>query len=314
MIERARALNWWTGRISDAELAEWTGMAPRAVGIILNLPALRQGVVGGGRGARFTRRIDPRVRNAVAIVHALSQAGLSLELSSNIVTATPYLLSVVRELIDFMPPLVSTVQLAKVDPKGNWLPTDTVPGPVWGRFVRPCRNLNNPNPTAGELYYVEAGDFRINTSQGTFVVNRQHLGLEDVELVPLTDEPVYAGELDQLGLLTVEKTESVYHLDDHLLVVDGKWIFHKTPYPSPIETMMKLIAGGRTKREEITFNYKPISVIEPDGKTVRVIGWGKDEEEQERANKALPHFSSLLDVNVTLAVRRMKRRALGVEA
>jgi len=129
----------------------------------------------------------------------------------------------------------------------------------------------------------------------------------------MTKEPVYGGEEDPLGLLIGRNTESIPQLDDHILVVNGKWVFHKSPDPSPSETMLNLQAGIPTKLNELTFDFEPISLIEPDRKTVRVIGWGKDEEEQNRARKALEHFSARLDVNVTFAVRRMKRRALGVE-
>lgn len=309
-MDRQKALNWWTGRISDQELAEWSGMAPRAVGLVLNLPRLRSGVTGGGRGGRFTRRIDPKARNAVAIIQALSESGLTFELASNIVSATPYLLGAVTELVDFSHPFDGVRMLAVEDPEGNWLPTDIVPGPVWGRFVRPCRAIDNPNPSIGEVYFIDADKFRTNTSHGTFVINGPR---RDLELVPLTEGPIYGGEPDPLGLLMGSKTESVDRFDDHLLIVDGKWIFHKSPEPSPQQALLEVTAGNLQPLEELTFDLDPISVIEPDRKSVRVIGWGRDEDEQDRARKALKNFTGLLDVNVTFAVRRMKRRALGVE-
>jgi len=98
VMDRQKALNWWTGRISDQELADWSGMARRAVGLVLNLPKLRDGVSGGGRGGRYSRRISPNARNAVAVIQAMSEAGLTFELAANIVSATPYL--VVREQRD----------------------------------------------------------------------------------------------------------------------------------------------------------------------------------------------------------------------
>ena len=52
---REKHINWWIGKFSDAELAEWSGMSKRAVGIVLNLPQLKTGVSGGGRGSKHTR-------------------------------------------------------------------------------------------------------------------------------------------------------------------------------------------------------------------------------------------------------------------
>lgn len=300
--------------MSDQDMAAWTGMAQRAVGLVLALPALRGGVHGGGRGARLTRRIDPKVRNAVAIVQALSESGIPFELAANVATAAPYMLSAVTQLIDFAPPLSSIVMLPVVDPDGGWLSTDLVPQDVWGRQVRPCRDVDNPDPSIGEVYLISADNFRLNTTHGTMVVNRRQFDLDDVELVPLTDGPVYAGEHDPLGFLVGSKTETAPRLDEHLLIVDGKWIVHKSPDPSPLEAMQNWWAGKKPKEEPLTFDFDPIAVIENDRRTVRVIGWGRDEEEQDKARWALEHNAGLLDINMTFSVRRMKRRALGVEA
>lgn len=313
MLDRDKVINWWTGRISDPDLAEWTGMAPRAVAIVLNLPHMRSGVGGGGRGSRHTRRVDRKTRNAVAIVHALSEAGLTLELATNIIGATPVIASMPTEVVDYRAPLAGIRSLSMVDPKGNWLPTDTVPWHVWERFVFPCYNVENPKPGPGDTLEVPLEQFAPNEN-GVMLVDRSSSSLPNLEIKSLTDAPVYSGEIDPLGLYIYEnyQPETLPRFDDHILIVNSRWIFIKSPNPSPMHAMQNFIAGEFNKSKPVEYEFDPVSVIEADKKTVRVIGWGRDDEEQERARYHLKNFDSLLDVNITLAVRKMKRRAYGL--
>ncbi|PWR24212.1 hypothetical protein [Zavarzinia aquatilis] len=314
MLDRDKVVNWWTGRISDQELAEWTGMAPRAVAIVLGLPSMRAGVTGGGRGSRHVRRINPKTRNAVAIVHALSEAGLPLELAANIIGATPAIAAMPTEIVDYRDPSYGIRSMMSVDPKGNWLLTDMVPWHVWERFVFPCYSIDNPNPTAGDIVNVPYDAFEPNTERGTMRVDRSAQGLPNVELKPLTEKPVYAGEVDPLGLYAYEnyRTEALPRFDDHVLIVNGRWIFTKSPDPSPMDTMSDLMSGISDGSNPIEYDLDPVSVIEADRKTVRAIGFGRDQEEQNRALYHLDNFDSLLNVNATLALRKMKRRAYGL--
>lgn len=314
MHDRDKVINWWVGRMSDQDLAEWTGMAPRAVGIVLNLPHMRAGISGGGRGSKNTRRIEAKTRNAVAIIHAMSEAGMTFELATNIIAATPVLASMPTQVIDWHPILSGIAPLMVADPAGSWLPTDKVPENIWGRFVYPCYSVDNPQPTAGDILEVPYGDFAPNTDRGTMLVDRSAFGMPNLELKPLTDKPVYAGEIDPLGLYTYEnyRSEALPRFDDHVLVVNGHWVFIKSPDPRPMEAMQNVMAGEFNQSKPIKYDLDPVSVIESDKKTVRVIGWGRDEEEQERARYHLANFDSLLDVNMTLAVRKMKRRAYGL--
>ncbi|MBN9241917.1 MAG: hypothetical protein J0I98_03905 [Mesorhizobium sp.] len=313
MLDRDKVINWWTGRISDPELAEWTGMAPRAVAIVLNLPHMRAGVSGGGRGSRHTRRVDPKTRNAVAIVHALSEAGLTLELATNIIGATPVIAGTPTEVVDYRAPLAGVRSMMMVDPKGNWLPTDIVPWHVWERFVFPCYSIDNPKPRHGDILEVPFDQFTPNET-GVMFVDRSGSDLPNLEIKSLTEAPVYSGEIDPLGLYTYEnyQAETLPRFDEHILIVNGRWVFIKSPDPSPMHAMQNFMAGEFNKGKSIEYDFDPVSVIEPDKKTVRVIGWGRDEEEQERARYHLNNFDSLLDVNITLAVRKMKRRAYGL--
>lgn len=313
MLDRDKVIDWWTGRISDPDLAEWTGMAPRAVAIVLNLPHMRAGVCGGGRGSRHTRRVDPKTRNAVAIVHALSEAGLTLELATNVIGATSVIASMPTEVVDWRAPLAGIRSMMMVDPKGNWLPTDMVPWHVWERFVFPCYSIDKPKPSPGDILEVPFEQFTPNEN-GVMFVDRSGSGLPNLEIKSLTDKPVYSGEIDPLRLYTFEnyQAETLPRFDDHILIVNGRWVFIKSPDPSPIHAMQNFTPGDFNKGKPIEYNFDPVSVIEADKKTVRVIGWGRDEEEQERARYHLKNFDSLLDVNITLAVRKMKRRAYGL--
>lgn len=313
MLDRDKVISWWTGRISDSELAEWTGMAPRAVAIVLNLPHMRAGITGGGRGSRHTRRVDPKTRNAVAIVQALSEAGLTLELSTNIIGATPVIASTPTEVVDWCEPFAGVRSLMMVDPKGNWLPTDVVPEHVWERFVFPCCSTDEANPGPVDIFEVPFEKFTPNEN-GIMIVDRSAHGLPNLELKSLTDRPVYSGEIDPLGLYLYEnyQAETLPRFDEHILIVNGRWVFIKSPEPSPMHAMQQFMAGSFKKGSEIEYDFDPVSVIEADKKTVRVIGWGRDEKEQERAHDHLKNFDSLLDVNITLALRKMKRRAYGL--
>ena len=302
MLERDKVLNWWTGRISDQEMGEWTGMAPRAVGLVLNMPFMRSGITGGGRGSRHSRRVTPQTRNAVAIVRAMSEAGLSLETATNIIGATPVIASLPTSVVDKEDLSRGVRPLALVDPKGGWLPTDVVPWHVWDRYVLLCHRVENLHPTEGEVLLMAPERF-VPNERGTMVIER---GPEygTIEIKPLTGQPVYAGEIDPLGLYLASNSrpDTLPWADHHLLIVNGRWVFEKSPF-----------GESETKRGEPEgWDIEPISMIEPDRKTVRTIGWGRDDAEQERARYHLENFESLLDVNVTLAIRKMKRRAYGL--
>jgi hypothetical protein len=313
VLNRDKVVNWWIGRMSDQDLAEWTGMAPRAVGLVLNLPYMRGGVSGGGRGSKNTRRIAPKTRNAVPIIHAMAEGGLTFELAANIISATPVLASMPTQIVDWRPSLKGVAPLLMVDPGGNWLMTDMVPENIWHRFVYFCYDVNNPSPTFGDLVQVQCEDFKPNTDRGTMIVDRSDFGRPNLELKPINEKPIYAGEIDQIGFYAYENyvSEAIAGLDDHLLVVNGRWVFHKRPDPTPTTAILNFMEGQSTGKP-IKYDLDPMSVIERDKKTVRAIGFGRDEEEQERARYHLKNYESVLDVNITLAVRKMKRRAYGL--
>lgn len=315
MLDRYRAANWWVGRITDPELGEWTGMAPRAVIIVLGLPYLRAGITGGGRGRRITRRLSAQTRNAVGIIQALNEAGATFELAANIIGATPFLASTITPIIDYTDNRAGVRSLMRVDANGPWLATDIVPAEVWERHVLPCRDVSNPNPGPGDILEMDPAMFVPNTARGTMILDRSGMGLRDLEVVPMTEGPVYRGEKDPLSFYApgVDLPTAAAQFDDHLLIVNGRWVFHRTPNPSPVDNMDGFMSGYiKDMRPEISIEYELISRIEDDRKTVRPIGANEQETEQKKAEYYLRNADSLLDVNMTLAVRKMKRRALGL--
>jgi hypothetical protein len=313
VLDRERVLNWWTGRLSDAELAEYAGMTTRNLQIVLNMRPLRGGISGGGRGSRHTRRVSQQVRNSVAIIQAMNEAGMTFELAANIVGDTPVMASHPSRVVDWGDTFGGVRSLPMFDPKGNWLPTDIVPWHIWERFVFPCYSVDNSNPRPGDLFEIPFEQLELN-ERGTMVIQRPGMQPETLEIKPLTSRPVYSGEIDPIGLYLYEnhRAESLRRFDDHLVIVNGRWVFIKSPNPRPAEAMQQFLAGQFKKGQEVEYDFDPVSVIERDKKTVRVIGWGQDEEEQNRARYHLKNFDSLLDVNLTLSVRKMKRRAYGL--
>lgn len=285
-------------------------MPTRTVRHVLKLPFLAAGVTGGGVGSRHTRRVAPQTRNAVAILRALGLAGVNLELATNILGETPIIVSMPTEVVDFRDMSSGVCPLAIIDPAGGWLPTDVVPGHVMNRFVFPCVDESDANPGPGDIFEIPADTFKPG-ADGAMTIDRSAIGRSNLRLRSRTATPVYSGEIDPLGLYIRENrvANALPRYDVHLLIVNAKWVFLKTPEPDPLHAMHEMMLGQFHKGQPVNFDLDPVSLIEDDGKTVRTIGWGRDEAAQERARYHLDNALTLLDVNLTLAVRTMKRRA-----
>lgn len=252
-------LNWWLGRISDQNLADWSGMAPRAVGFVLQLPLLRRGVLGGGRGSKHTRRILPQTRNSVAIIQALNNAGLTLEVAANIIAATPVIADEPTEFIDRRHWAEPMAYPAVLDPKGGWLLTDAVPKFIWEFF------------------------------KGDYPIARKAHALATVER-------------DSIA------TFAIPMIDLHLVIVDGRWVFIKIPEDLEVTNVdWKTVLDEENLSKTPNYEFHPISVIGADGKIVRSI-FGEPEE-WAIARQRLKNYVSLVDVNLSLAIRQMKARA-----
>jgi hypothetical protein len=238
-------------------------------------------------------------------------AGLNLELAVNILGAVPYLASAPDPVIDYRDTSKGLRSLLSVDPDGGWLPTDIVPWHVWERFVLPCREVDNPAPQLSELCYVDLNAFHPTVSETTITLKMWENDNE-IEVTPFVSQPVYSGEIDPFGSYNYWNVYPLHAPDfnNHLLIVDGKWVFHKFPVPSPFQTMQEVL--NAQKDRELRFHIEPVAVVGEDRKTVRAISRDKDDAEVNQALYCLRHFGSLLDVNMTLALRKMKRRALGL--
>lgn len=308
-LERSKVLKWWAGAVTNDELGAWSGMAPRAVEIVLGLPFIGSHVKGRGRGSKRSRRVLGKARCGVAMVQTLSRAGLTFELGVNILGAVPTVASHVEETIDWSPlPLsMPMCALAEVDPDGEWQPLELVRRHLWDLEVYDCRSVDDDNPSPGSIYKIPVADWEPNTDSNTMNTGR-------VELVRMSDVPRYQGEVDPFGIYEADWRSDVAipSLDDHLLIVDGRWVFHRRPDPDPTEVLQDRYDGDMSYRSTENQKYWEhlVAEISDDRRTVRMIAYGDDAE--PIAERARENAESILDVNVTLAARRMKRRAYGL--
>lgn len=313
-FDREKTLNWWTGRITNLELAQWTGQAERDVRLILDAPFMKRQIQGGGRGSKNTRRIPPTVRNAVAIVAALRKAGLSIEAATNMLDAFPVLASFPTESIDLSPNALEfrwagyggVVMLQQADPDGGWLPTDTVPSHVFHRHCRPIvkndRDIVTSTGQIGWLPRWREEQFGIPTGWKSF------------------GDPLYRPEIDTLGIYEFGNTlpDSSDTTDHHFYIVDGCWIWaryhnvHPRDYLIDIFQKFELGQERRYDDNDISFDFEAIAEFsQSHRKTVAIRG---DEKKEALAAKAWEQYRTKLDINASLAVREMKRVALGLIA
>ncbi|WP_172332228.1 hypothetical protein [Mangrovicoccus sp. HB161399] len=313
-FDQTKVLNWWTGRISNAEFAAWTGQTERDIRLILDTPFMRREIQGGGRGSKTTRRVSRTARNAVAIIAALRRAGMSIEAATDLLNTVPVLAGFPTETIDFSPstlesvplPIGGLVMLSEVQPKGGWLPTDIVPDHIFRRRCRPTVKID-----AGDR--VSIGDiawFPEYLEQGTG--GKLPLGFRAF------GEPIYRPEIDPFGLLEYGNNSPDVHdaMDVHFFVVDGRWVFVRHSNPAPREfaldsfQWMELRLESRFDHNSVTFDFEPIAEIEVSKRASTYIRG--DQEKESMANLAWQQPKTKLDVNATVAVRDMKRVALGL--
>ena len=312
-FDRSKVLAWWTGRITNAELAEWTGQTERDVRLILDTPYFRSQISGGGRGSKTTRRISRKARNAVALVGGLRKAGMSIESAASLLNAVPVLASVPTPVVDFSPtalegfagPFGSHTHLAISDPDGGWHMTDIVPRHVCDRHCRPIvRNESPEQIPVGDIAWFPDYAEEIN---GGLPVGYQSLG-----------EPIYRPEIDPLGIYELHNAcpDNSDRLDTHIFIVDGRWVWIRYQDPGPRECMLDLFQKyemrmeGRFDEVEISYRFNLIAEIDQKERTARSLR--SIDEESPLAQRAWKQFQTKLDVNISLAVRQMKRRAYGL--
>ncbi len=314
-FDRNRVLAWWTGRITNAELATWTGQTERDVRLILDTPFMRGEVHGGGRGSKNTRRISRKARNAVAIVGALRKGGLSIEAAASLLNAVPVLASFPTETIDFAPssleaypaPYGGITMLAVEQSDAGWLPTDIVPRHVFDRHCRPIVKVDAPN----EASVGNIGWFPTWMEEMIGGLPHGWRGFGD---------PIYRPEIDPLGIYEFNNTSPDTHdaADHHFYIIDGRWVWVRYHDPDPREYAVDVFQWLELKQErrfnhkDITYSFEPIAELQPEGRTAKsFLG---DEEKESQARRAWEQYQTKLDVNASLAVRQMKRVALGLIA
>lgn len=313
-FDRAKNLAWWTGRFSNADLAQWTGQTERDVRLILDTDYMRGQIQGGGRGSKNTRRISRQARNAVAIVAALRKAGMSIEAAIALLNAVPVLASLPTETIDFSPvsfeaspaPYGNLVMLAIEDPDGGWLPTDIVPRHVFNRKCRPIIRAGKSDAVSiGQIGWLP--DWHEELTGGLPDGFRSF------------GEPIYRPEIDPLGIYEYGNTSPDTNdaRDHHFYIINGRWVWMRYSHPSPREycldmfQTLELHLPRRFSKDDVSFSFEPIAELHRDNTSTILHG---DEAVEAAARSAWDQYHTKLDVNASAAVRDMKRVALGLIA
>lgn len=313
-LDRNKVLSWQTGRGSDQEWANWSGLAPRVIGMMFATGFFSNQVTGRGQGNSGVRRVGRKGRAALAAISAMNRAGLTHELSVNILGAARFIPAHVGEVIDWTPPMSPVCVLIEVDPNGGWRPDDIVPAHFWTRYAYKCRNVNNDEPTEGDIHLIPIEDWKPNES-GSMILDRSAWHLPPVEVVRIDDRAVYQGEIDPAGLYADHWDDGVAlaAYDHHLQIVNGRWVFLKEPDPPPLETLLALYTRGPVFRdsEQQRYRLEPVAVIDEGGRSATSIADAGDGA-AKAAEFAARNAETLLDINLTLAARRMKRRAYGL--
>ena len=304
MIDQARTLNWLTGRMTDQQLADAAGIDKRLATHFLSQKYFDKHVSDRGRGSRRTRRVSTEARNAIAIIAGLQRGGISAELASSILTATPVIADAQTEIIDFTtmnefcagPLGRAPVSLLTVDPDGGWNARDSVPQHIWNRqvfFVYPQGEV--PKSVGGlDQAAVEMLESAVESG-----------------LIQYSSEPLCVPEIDPLGTLDAPATVALPNLDEKLLIVDRKWVVLDVPQPGGKERIEAIISKEHESLPKVSPRVKEV-LSEVSCGSVRPIPRSA-EFADERVEKIVQNAETIFSVNLTLSVRRMKRRALGLD-
>jgi len=304
MIDQARALNWLTGRMTDQQLADAAGIDKRLATHFLSQKYFDKHVSDRGRGSRRTRRVSTEARNAIAIFAGLQRGGISAELASSILSATPVIADAQTEIVDFTtknefwagPLGWVPVSLLTVDPDGGWNARDSLPQHIWNRHVFFFHRQGEvPKSVAGlDQAAVEMLESAVESG-----------------LIQYSSEPLYAPEIDPLGTLDVPSTEALPNLDEKLLIVDRRWVVLDEPKPGGKERIEAIISKEHEGLPKVSPRVKSI-LSEISNGSVRPIPRSR-EFTDEWVEQIVQNAETLFTVNLTLSVRRMKRRALGLD-
>lgn len=280
MIERERILKWWGGRLTDQDLAQAAGMNFPNLKWLFRQPVIQGGIVGGGRGSRYSRVLQPAVRNAVAIAEAARVAGLTMQRASQIVAFVPGYSERVNSTIDWVPDPTDMIDYHGLDVPLNLfdikdelrdIPLEEA---LDRSFVRECDPLGfwDPDMSAPVAEYL---DERLFVYDGCIVSN---------------DGPRDARKA--LLWLWRDKTSS-------------KW--------SKEEVMASTKSATERRGEH------PVGRLNGDGFILwTLLDPSKIDIRAEKPNEKLfefirENFKTRLEINATLPVRLMKRRFYGLK-
>lgn len=280
MIERERVLKWWGGRLTDLDLAKAAGMNFPNLKWLFRQPVIQRGIVGGGRGSRYSRVLQPAVRNAVAIAEAVRASGLTMERASQIVAFVPGYSERVNATIDWVPDPTNMIDYHGMDVPLNLFNIQDEPigipleETLDRSFVRECDPLgfwdtDTSAPVAGDL------DEHLFIYDGCIVAN---------------DGPRDARK----ALLRSWRGRT-----------SSKW---------SKEQVMASADAAAEKRGE-----KPVGRLNGDGFILwtlldpRNIDVRSEKPDEELFRFLRKNFKTRLEINATLPVRLMKRRFYGLK-
>ena len=290
--------------MTDQQLADAADIDKRSVTHFLRQEYFTNHVFGGGRGSRHTRRVSTQARNAIAIFAGLHRGGISAELASSILTATPVIADAQSEIVDFTtknmflagPLGWESVSLNTVVPDGGWTARDSVPQHIWNRHVFLFHRRGEVPKSVGGLDQVAVEMLESAVESG---------------LIQYSSEPLYAPEIDPLGTLDVPTTVALPNLDEKLLIVDRRWVVLDEPKPGGKKRIEAIISKEHEGLPKVSPRVKVV-LSEISNGSVRPIPRSA-EITDERVEQIVQNAETLVTVNLTLSVRRMKRRALGLD-
>lgn len=101
--------------------------------------------------------------------------------------------------------------------------------------------------------------------------------------------------------------------DDRLEIINSRWVFHRSASPNGFEALQRIVNGECGVTLNTEYRHELIGEILDGRKSVRCLTHGDaDEEKTKKGNYERLNFHSKLEINLSLPVRRMNRRALGL--
>lgn len=302
--DKERVLNWWTGRISDQNLSDWTGLSLRNVRACLATEYMKKQISGGGRGSKNSRRISPQARNSIAVIAALRDAGMTIETAISLLSTVPVIASFPTRLIDFtVSPLVHCFEnvqptlLIYDDPEGGWLSEDVVPRHIFDRTAVAVSQISKQVQNIGDFAWYPT---------------------EYIEKYGLPDDrradsgPIYRPEFDPMGVYEFgnDMADVIDRYESRVYVVDGRWVYARhsdvDPYSYYLNLFLRTRGLTEEKLDDPSYSFSLIAEIDSNGiaRSTR-----SDDIPEAMEQRIFQQYQTKLDINTSLAVRKMKRRA-----